>query len=509
MAHPTQNYKRSLSGSVGAGVKSVFGSDGRRFYMLVHKVSSKYHQSGESQKIIIDQIELGRDASCQVRFDESFATVSRRHAAIVKDGENWKLVQLSKTNSTYLNGQKIRNEWYLQHGDEIQLSTNGPKLGFIVPEGKAGLVSSINLTSRLNLFRQQALRPYKTALWSVAAVLLLVIGIGGYFLTEAINENKRLDTIVAETNKKWNEEKELLESTIQNLREANEDLTEEIAQGAKDLKRLKGRVEELSKRPEPVINPTVDNDAINNCLPYVFFIQTVGFRVTSPNGESVVVEAGKDGAPAWTGTGFLLNDGRFVTARHVSEGWYFWQDANGVNESLLTLNHIISNGGSVEAYFMAVSSSGQTLEFSSSQFVCNRSHDRRGTLEDNSRIQLAMLDETDYAYIRNMGGNGGLKFDLSRSKKLERGENLTVLGFPMGLGANAIDDINPILGSGIVAAPGLQQGRILTTDTNYEQGNSGGPVFCKNSDGSLSVVGIVSAEAGRTTGFVVPISVIN
>lgn len=79
----------------------------------------------------------------------------------------------------------------------------------------------------------------------------------------------------------------------------------------------------------------------------------------------------------------------------------------------------------------------------------------------------------------------------------------------MGLGANAVDDINPILGSGVVAAPGLQKGCILTTDTNYEQGNSGGPVFCTNSDGSLSVVGIVSAGAGRSTGFVVPISVIN
>ena len=122
MAQQTQTYKRSLAGSVGAGMKSVFGSEGRRFYTLIHKVSSKYHKAGESQQIIVDQIELGRDPACQVRFDESFTTVSRRHAAIVKDGDNWKLVQLSKTNSTYLNGRKVQNEWYLQNGDEIQLS---------------------------------------------------------------------------------------------------------------------------------------------------------------------------------------------------------------------------------------------------------------------------------------------------------------------------------------------------------------------------------------------------
>ena len=107
MAQATQPYRRSLSGSIGAGMKSVFGGGGRTYYMLVHKVSSKYHKAGESQPIIVDQIELGRDSKCQVRFDESFPTVSRRHAAIVKDGDKWKLVQLSTTNSTYLNGQKV------------------------------------------------------------------------------------------------------------------------------------------------------------------------------------------------------------------------------------------------------------------------------------------------------------------------------------------------------------------------------------------------------------------
>ena len=109
----TQPYRRSVSGSIGAGMKSVFGGGGRTYYMLVHKVSSKYHKAGESQPIIVDEIELGRDSHCQVRFDDSFTTVSRRHAAIVKDGDKWKLVQLSNTNSTYLNGQKVQKEWYL------------------------------------------------------------------------------------------------------------------------------------------------------------------------------------------------------------------------------------------------------------------------------------------------------------------------------------------------------------------------------------------------------------
>lgn len=71
------NYKRSFSGSVGSGMKSVFGDKGRRFYILEHKISSKYHQAGDNQKIIVDEIEIGRDPRCQVRFDDNFSTVSR------------------------------------------------------------------------------------------------------------------------------------------------------------------------------------------------------------------------------------------------------------------------------------------------------------------------------------------------------------------------------------------------------------------------------------------------
>ena len=109
----TRPYRATLSGSLGAGMSSVFNPGGRKYYILEHKVSSRYHRAGEAQEIIVDQIELGRDSRCQVRFDDSFSTVSRRHAAIVRDGDNWKLVQISKTNTTFLNGHPVQTEWYL------------------------------------------------------------------------------------------------------------------------------------------------------------------------------------------------------------------------------------------------------------------------------------------------------------------------------------------------------------------------------------------------------------
>ena len=62
----TQNYKRTLAGSVGAGMGALMGASGRTYFILEHKTSSKYHQAGESQKIIVDQVELGRDALMKV-----------------------------------------------------------------------------------------------------------------------------------------------------------------------------------------------------------------------------------------------------------------------------------------------------------------------------------------------------------------------------------------------------------------------------------------------------------
>ena len=193
MEKKTVQYKRTLRGSVAAGVGALVNGDGRRYYILEHKDASKYHKAGESQKIIIDQIELGRDSSCQVRYDDSFPTVSCRHAAIVKDGDRWKLIQLSQTNTTFLNGQPVSTEWYLQNGDEIQLSVGGPRIGFIVPTGKQSLVSSIKITERLELFRKQALRPYKTALTVLCIVLVLLSCGGGYKLYDLHNKNLVLE----------------------------------------------------------------------------------------------------------------------------------------------------------------------------------------------------------------------------------------------------------------------------------------------------------------------------
>ena len=517
MSQTTVKYSNNFSGSIGAGMKSVFGSNGRKYYELVHKTSSRYHTAGAVQKIIIDNIELGRDAKCQVRYDESFPTVSRHHAAIVKDGDGWRLIHLSKKNSTFLNGNKVEDNWYLQNGDEIQLSAGGPKLGFVIPQGEAGLVKSIGLTNRLSLFRKQALRPYKTALWCLLATLLAACAVGGWLLYKSNTKlkdtrNDLKDTqeqlieakdALAQLEQQQQELKENTEKTIKSITAKRGQISSGVTQAQKKLsdaaKSQKGS-ESSIMNPEIVDNKSL-NAAIDALVPGVYFIYTEGFDITNPDGRSFYAKPDGEKIPGWSGTGFLLSDGRFVTARHVIEAWEYWDNEK---DPLYDMNLLVNNGGKIVAHFNAMSSTGDNIRFTNEQMIMNDSHDQHGVDADGYKLSTAVLDNLDYAYMI-FGKSGPLVPDVKLSSSLERMTELTVLGFPLGLGASA-KGISPVYGNATVAVTGLQNGGIVTTNTNYEHGNSGGPVLAKDNSGKLVVVGIVSGGAGRNIGIIVPIS---
>ena len=267
------NYKRTVAGSVGAGMASVFNASGRKYYILEHKTESTYHHAGESQKIIVDQVELGRDSSCQVRFDESFETVSRRHAAIVKDGDGWKVIPLSQTNPTFVNGQPIQGEWKLNSGDEIRLSSKGPLMGFIIPQGKQSLVSSIGMTERLNLFRQQALRPYKMALWVMAIVL--VVAVAGLVTWNILQGNKYEKQLkdkqeqIEEVQKNIQESDDIIDNLkVQMIRSKNADkqekerIQQELDKAQKERARLDKEKEDLQKSVDELVNKSIKDQEL-------------------------------------------------------------------------------------------------------------------------------------------------------------------------------------------------------------------------------------------------------
>ena len=182
------------------------------YYILEHLVGSQYHQAGEKQEIMLDEVILGRNPECQVRFDDSFQTVSRRHASIVKDGDNWRLNQLSQKNTTYLNGKPVPDSWYLQSGDEIQLATNGPKLIFRIPTE----TPEFSVSQKLNSFKDQVIKPYKTAFIIVCCVIALIIA-GGITAGVIMKQQRDMIQQLVERNEKLYDDlmntNELLEQT--------------------------------------------------------------------------------------------------------------------------------------------------------------------------------------------------------------------------------------------------------------------------------------------------------
>ncbi len=86
---------------------------------------------------------LGRDPSCDVIFDGSSGTVSRKHAEIkVEDGE-YVVVDNKSFNGTLVNEQRITTPIPLYNDDEIQLGIGGPLLKFVSPTRIAPLGAAV------------------------------------------------------------------------------------------------------------------------------------------------------------------------------------------------------------------------------------------------------------------------------------------------------------------------------------------------------------------------------
>lgn len=471
----TVQYKRTLRGSVGAGMSALIGGSGRRYYILEHRDASKYHKAGESQKIIIDQIELGRGHDCQVRFDETFETVSRRHAAIIREGDRWKLVQLSTTNTTFLNGRAIDTEWYLQNGDEIQLSVGGPRLGFIVPEGTQSLVKSIKMTERLQLFRKQALKPYKQAILTMFAVLVIlsvgatyvihhqgeVIEKQGVKIQGLLAKTELQDSLFAQAQKKWVED------------------STQIAI-------------EMGKKPKVIYVDPEKNlvEAVNSVKASVYAVTTTVYLANDSETQKVSQSIG---------TGFVLEDGRFITARHCVEPWLF---DYGQGQLAYALANSSNGALRIYAVIQAVNNKGDRIKFSNTDFTTDSSGDleidvpyelngQNVTLKGKLGFSNEASMGNDWAYT-STSRKGTIKNGQSISTSLSAGTTVHLLGFPKGLGiGDGQSIVDPIYNKLSVTRNGLNESRCIMINQGVDHGNSGGPVFIQDGK-KLLVIGIVS-----------------
>ena len=84
---------------------------------------------GEIQEFIEPPISIGRHPGCHVRFPADLAPVSRKHAEITREGNQFKLIDHS-ANGTFVNGKQVK-EVLLKGGDVLEFSRGGPKASFL------------------------------------------------------------------------------------------------------------------------------------------------------------------------------------------------------------------------------------------------------------------------------------------------------------------------------------------------------------------------------------------
>lgn len=553
----TQNYKRTLAGSVGAGVGAIMNGSGRTYFILEHKNSSKYHQAGEAQKIIVDQIELGRADTCQVRFDESYETVSRRHAAIQREGENWKLIHLSQANPTLVNGRPINGTYYLQSGDEIQLSVGGPRLGFIVPQGRQALTSSIGMTERMNLFRQQALRPYKTALTVLSVVLILAIAGAGVWIfkqDEVIKSQGEL--ITAQTEKvnqvqtaldQANAEAARIKADVEAGKIAKAKADQLLSEQSSKISDLQNQLYASQKELNELINSSkseeteeVDSESTNvkgndseivsddlvtastDLKDYYDHIYTIKIDRIEVEYAGQRIDPGIQLSDVVCGTGFMLEDGTFITDRQNVQPWVYNIEGQWKEPWRELMAQFVACGADVIIHYRAYSTkgTGKPLTFVNTDFVVNEVGDADLVVEikrefrkawrtyfgvqitewtaKKYHMKVGVISKTSrsYAYIRNKGTYGeGIPYDAETSVSMSGGTEIQMVGYARKTNEH---NLTPQHFNDRTNVDDTQNGTIILQGQVGEAGYYGSPAFYKDEKGQYRIVGVmVGSVYGR------------
>jgi pSer/pThr/pTyr-binding forkhead associated (FHA) protein len=93
--------------------------------------------NGKEQEFSEPSILIGRHPSCHFRFPAELAHISRKHAEIIREGNQFKLIDYS-TNGTFVNGKKVK-EVYLKDGDVLMFAEGGPQVSFLTQMKEKGV----------------------------------------------------------------------------------------------------------------------------------------------------------------------------------------------------------------------------------------------------------------------------------------------------------------------------------------------------------------------------------
>src|SRR4030042_726601 len=85
--------------------------------------------SGKESGFYGSSISIGRHPSCHLRFSSDLTQSSRQHAEIIREGNQFKLIDRS-ANGTFVNGKKVK-EVFLKDGDVLMFGEGGPQVSFL------------------------------------------------------------------------------------------------------------------------------------------------------------------------------------------------------------------------------------------------------------------------------------------------------------------------------------------------------------------------------------------
>ena len=97
--------------------------------IIVQLVHIHGPMKGEIQEFSKEIISIGRHPASDLKFPADLTIVSRTHAEIMRDGNQFRLADRS-TNGTFVNGKRI-TEALLRDGDVIEFADGGPKVSFL------------------------------------------------------------------------------------------------------------------------------------------------------------------------------------------------------------------------------------------------------------------------------------------------------------------------------------------------------------------------------------------
>lgn len=444
-------------------------------FIIEFKTPFSGKKAGEQLTFNVDQIELGRDSGCQVQFDETFSTVSRKHALIAREGDRFKIENLSQINSTFVNGKPVKEAFYLSNGDEIKLSSQGPVVVFRIPRATVSQnmqtqKTSVN-TNTIKTTNTVQAKKNNYLSWILIAVVAVLACVALYMYNK------------------------------------------------KEVK------------PEPVPVEVIKEFAnIDECFNSVYYIKLNQISVYDRNMNEVISFNTEDKIG---GTGFMLADGRFVTAHRVIEPWFYYKggvvgnDKNNNVWSYDDLQGLYKNGFNIVVSCTAYSPAGTNFQFRNTDFKKSTQNVYDNAVDNYlwepkkyvSRYLPKMKDikknlswltsniQDDWATMAKadqLNTVKGLLVNKEWGNNPKYGTECVLIGYPMK--SNGVSqDISPVNSPNAINVSELNIDHVIEMSSRrWVEGYDGAPAVFYN-NGQWTVFGILSSSPNFDRDLVIPI----